>query len=86
MEVPDLIPVRMFCDEGVLYFVASRRRVAVPFTAELRARTLDPARQMRDARAAPDASAPPYAGATATVRMQSTSRRQTTRRRSSMLW
>lgn len=46
------------CKEGVLYFVASRKRVPVPFTAELRARTLDLARQMREAMASPKIPAP----------------------------
>lgn len=35
------------CHEGVLYFVASRKRVTVPFTPELRARTLDLLSEMR---------------------------------------
>lgn len=35
------------CGEGVLYFAASRRRVTIPFTPELRARTLELLRSMR---------------------------------------
>ncbi len=46
------------CKEGVIYFVASRKRVPVPFTAELRERTLDLARQMRVAMASPSIPAP----------------------------
>jgi CRISPR-associated protein Cas1 len=36
------------CDEGVLYFVASRKRVRVPFTEELRTRTLSLLAQLRE--------------------------------------
>jgi len=46
------------CKEGVIYFVASRKRVPVPFTEELRARTMDLARQMREAMASPNIPPP----------------------------
>jgi CRISPR-associated protein Cas1 len=46
------------CHEGILYFAGSRRRVPVPFTPELRARTLDLLARMREAMASP-ASPPP---------------------------
>jgi CRISP-associated protein Cas1 len=46
------------CNEGVLYFVASRKRVSVQFTAELRARTMDLARQMRESMASPNMPPP----------------------------
>jgi CRISPR-associated protein Cas1 len=46
------------CDGGVLYFVRSKQRVAVPFTADLRARTLELLRQLRQAAAAPEPPAP----------------------------
>lgn len=36
------------CDEGVLYFAGARRRVAVPFTEELVARTLEVVEELRD--------------------------------------
>ncbi len=36
------------CREGVLYFAGSRRRVTIPFTPELRARTLELLGQMRE--------------------------------------
>lgn len=36
------------CDRGLLYFAAARRRVEVPFTPELEARTLDLLRQARE--------------------------------------
>ena len=35
------------CDEGILYFAASRERVKVPFDAELQALTLDSLRQLK---------------------------------------
>jgi CRISPR-associated protein Cas1 len=35
------------CREGVLYFVGARRRVTIPFTPELRARTLELLQEMR---------------------------------------
>lgn len=41
------------CDGGQIYFVASRKRVAVPFTQDLRARTLALLRDMRAAMALP---------------------------------
>ena len=37
------------CHDGMIYFVASRKRVLVPFTDELRARTMDMAARMRQA-------------------------------------
>lgn len=37
------------CREGVLYFAASRRRVTIPFTPELRARTVELLVSMREA-------------------------------------
>jgi CRISPR-associated protein Cas1 len=46
------------CHEGVLYFVGSRRRVTVPFTPELRARTMDLLAKMREAMAAPTSPPP----------------------------
>jgi CRISP-associated protein Cas1 len=39
------------CDEAVLYYAGSRKRVTVPVTDELAARTLDLARKARDAAA-----------------------------------
>ena len=45
-------------DEGIIYFVASRKRVAVPFTDELRARTMTLLSQMRQAMAAAEIPAP----------------------------
>ena len=36
------------CQEGIIYFVALRKRVAVPFTDELRARTVELAARMRE--------------------------------------
>lgn len=36
------------CDEGVLYFIASKRRVTIPFTDELIARTRELAQQFRE--------------------------------------
>ncbi len=36
------------CREGVLYFVASRKRVTIPFTPELRARTIELLAAMRE--------------------------------------
>ena len=41
------------CHEGVLYFAGSRQRVTVPFTPELRARTLELLGRMRETMAAP---------------------------------
>jgi len=46
------------CDEGVIYFVASRKRVPVPFTDELKARTLCLLADMRKALAVPEVPAP----------------------------
>lgn len=40
------------CDHGVLYFVGSRTRVDIPFSAEIEARTLELARQAREATSA----------------------------------
>lgn len=40
------------CSEGVLYFVGSRKRVAIPFTLALRTRTLDLLAKMRETMAA----------------------------------
>jgi CRISPR-associated protein Cas1 len=45
-------------DGGVIYFVASRKRVAVPFTEELRTRTLSLLVDMRTAMSRPDIPAP----------------------------
>jgi CRISPR-associated protein Cas1 len=46
------------CREGVIYFVSSRKRVAIPFTEELRARTLVLLTQMREVMATSEIPAP----------------------------
>jgi CRISPR-associated protein Cas1 len=46
------------CREGILYFTASRKRVPVSFTDELRARTTELAGQMRQVMAAAEIPAP----------------------------
>ena len=46
------------CDQGTLYFVASHKRVAIPFSDELRARTLALLAEMRAAMAEPEIPLP----------------------------
>jgi CRISPR-associated protein Cas1 len=46
------------CDQGILYFAGSRRRVAVPFTPELRARTLGLLAELREVVRRPQMPAP----------------------------
>lgn len=46
------------CEGGVIYFVASRKRVAVPFTEELRTRTLSLLADMRTAMSRPEIPPP----------------------------
>ncbi len=46
------------CDGGVIYFVASRKRVAVPFTEELRHRTLSLLAEMRATMSRPNIPPP----------------------------
>jgi len=46
------------CDGGVIYFVASRKRVAVPFTEELRTRALSLLVEMRGAMSKPEIPPP----------------------------
>jgi CRISPR-associated protein Cas1 len=46
------------CHEGIIYFVASRKRVPVPFTDELRARTVELAAHMRDVMSGAEIPAP----------------------------
>lgn len=48
------------CSEGILYFVASRKRVTIPFTDELRARTIALLAEMRQTMAS-DRIPPPLA-------------------------
>ena len=46
------------CERGMLYFAAARRRVEVPFTPELEARTLDLLRQARELMRRPEPPPP----------------------------
>jgi CRISPR-associated protein Cas1 len=46
------------CEAGVLYFVASKRRVPVPFTTELRERTQSLLQQLREAARSPQSPPP----------------------------